>query len=74
MDEYDVYPISGNSSVSTKLLRIFLASAIVDSNGELNISRKALSEFSEKLGKSKGFELLVTPTDDHDMNLTLEWY
>lgn len=57
-----------------KLLRIFLASAIVDNDGNLNVSKKALAEFSDLCMKHKGFQILATPNDEHDMDLTLEWY
>jgi hypothetical protein len=70
----DSYELYGGSPTTVKLLRVFLASAIIDNNGSLDISRRSLAELSELCAKHKGFDLLATPTDDSNINLTLEWY
>ena len=68
------YSIDGYGPTASKLLRIFLAAAIVDSGNKLTVSRKALAEFSEQLQKRRGFTILCSPGDDHDMELHIEWY
>jgi hypothetical protein len=70
----ETYSIDGTGSVASKLLRIFLASAIADNNGTLNISKRALAELADNCLKHKGFEIVATPTDDNDIDLTVEWY
>ena len=56
----DSYSIDGNSSASQKLLRIFLAAAIIDSNDLLPVSRKALAELSDKCIAYRGFHIVAT--------------
>jgi hypothetical protein len=73
MDESS-YVLEGVTPTSIRLLKIFIASAIIDNNGSLDISRRSLAELSELCAKHKGFDLLATPTDDSNINLTLEWY
>jgi len=71
--EDDAYVLHGMSPTAVKLLRLFLASAIVDNGGSINISAKAFSEVSDKLQTHKIFEILATPGDDRSMDITLEW-
>lgn len=68
------YSIDGYGPTASKLLRIFLAAAIVDSGGSLTVSKKALAEFSDHVKQHRGFTLYCTPGDDHDMDLHIEWY
>ena len=70
----DSYSIDGNSSASQKLLRIFLAAAIIDSNDLLPVSRKALAELSDKCMVHRGFQIVATPGEDHGMDLSVEWF
>lgn len=70
----DSYSIDGNSSASQKLLRIFLAAAIIDSNDLLPVSRKALAELSDKCMTHRGFQIVATPGEDHGMDLSVEWF
>jgi len=69
----DSYSIDGNSPTSTKLLRIFLAATIIDSNELLPVSRRALAELSDKCLTHRGFQIIATPGEDHGMDLSLEW-
>jgi hypothetical protein len=69
----DSYWVDGESKTSQRLLRILLASAIIDSGGNLNISRKSLAELSDYCSDYRGFQILATPGDDHGMELTIEW-
>lgn len=72
MDD-DAYVLHGMSPTAVKLLRLFLASAIADNGGTLNISAKAFSEVSESLRNHRVFEILATPGPDRSMDITLEW-
>lgn len=72
--DHETYSIDGGGSVANKLLRIFLASAIIDNNGVLNVSKKALAELSDECRKYKGFQIIATPNDENDMDISLEWY
>ena len=69
----DSYWVDGNSSSSQKLLRIFLAAAIIDNDGLLPISRKALAELSDNCMTHRGFQIIATPGEDHGMDLSVEW-
>jgi len=68
----DSYELYGGSPTTVKLLRVFLASAIIDNGGTLSISRKSLSELSDYILKHKSFHLVATPDSEHGMQLTLE--
>lgn len=70
----DTYWIDGESRTSQRLLRIFLAAAIIDNGGSLNVSRKALAELSDNCNRFRTFQLLATPGDDHGMDLSVEWH
>ena len=69
----DSYSIDGGSPTSNKLLRIFLAAAIIDNNDMLPISRKALAELSDKCMSHRGFQIIATPGEDYGMDLSVEW-
>lgn len=69
----DSYWIDGESKTSQRLLRILLASSIIDNGGNMNISRKALAELSDSCNDYRGFQILATPDEDHGMELSIEW-
>lgn len=73
MPKVESFELFGESPSAVKLLRIFLASTIIDNGGSLSISRKAFAELSDNVLKNRGFQLIATPDDDHGMQLTLEW-
>lgn len=74
-DKVDQVLLNGSSDAGVKLLKFFLGAAILDGNGKLQISRKALSEFSENCGKYKAFELLADPDfNDDGLELTIKWH
>lgn len=74
MAREDAYALYGESPASTRLLRIFLAAAIIDNGGNLPISRKSLSELSDEANLHRGFQIIASPGEDHSMELSLEWY
>ena len=74
-EEVDLVLLNGSSDVGTKLLRFFLGAAVLDGNGQFQISCKALSEFTEMCGKHKTFELWADPDFNGDgIELTIKWY
>lgn len=71
----DLVLLNGSSDAGTKLLKFFLGAAILDGNGQFQISRKALSEFVEMCGKHKTFELWADPDfNDDGIELTIKWH
>jgi hypothetical protein len=73
--ELNLVLLNGSSDAGTKLLKFFLGAAILDGNGQFQISRKALSEFVEMCGKHKTFELWADPDfNDDGIELTIRWH
>lgn len=73
--EVDLVLLNGSSDAGTKLLKFFLGAAVLDGNGQFQISRKALSEFIELCGKHKTFELWADPDfNDDGIELTIKWH
>ena len=71
----DLVLLNGSSDAGTKLLKFFLGAAVLDGNGQFQISRKALSEFVEMCGKHKTFELWADPDfNDDGIELTIKWH
>lgn len=70
----DAYALYGDSPTSTRLLRIFLAAAIIDNGGNLPISRRSLAELSDEAEAHRGFQIIASPGEDNSMDLSLEWY
>ena len=77
-DDNDMLPpkilLNGATDVGTLLLRYFLSAAITDSNGVLNISRKALSEIAEQSKANSSFEIWAsTDLSQVGLDLTINW-
>ena len=70
----EAFSLHGESPTATKLLRILLASTIIDDGGSMQISRKAMAELSENVLKYRGFHLVAYPGEDNNMELSIEWY
>lgn len=74
-DKFEMVLLSGESDAGTKLLKFFLGAAILDGNGSLQISRKALSEFIALCEKNSSFELWADPDFNGDgIELSLKWH
>jgi hypothetical protein len=74
-DEVDLVLLNGSSDAGTKLLKFFLGAAVLDGNGQFQITRKALSEFIEMCEKHKAFELWADPDFNGDgIELTIKWH
>ena len=74
-EEVNLVLINGASDAGTKLLKFFLGAAVLDGNGQLQVSRKALSEFTEMCRKHKAFELWADPDFNGDgIELTIKWH
>lgn len=67
--------INGDSQSGTSLLKIFIAATIIDNNGKLEISRKAMKEFTDLCKQAGNFELWAEPSENHEsLDLTIEWH
>lgn len=67
--------LSGESHTGTKLLKFFIGAAILDGGGNLQISRKALSEFISLCEKNSSFELWADPDfNGEGIELSLKWH
>ena len=74
-DKIEMVLLSGDSEAGTKLLKFFLGASIIDGNGSLQISRKALSELITLCGKNSSFELWADPYFNGDgIELSLKWH
>ena len=74
-DKIEMVLLSGDSEAGTKLLKFFLGASIIDGNGSLQISRKALSELITLCGKNSSFELWADPDFNGDgIELSLKWH
>jgi hypothetical protein len=74
-DEVDLVLLNGASDVGTKLLKFFIGATILDGNGRLQISRRALAEFADLCGKHSSFELWADPDFSEDgLDLTIKWH
>ena len=74
-EEVNLVLLNGASDAGTKLLKFFLGAAVLDGNGQFQVSRKALSEFMEMCGKHKTFELWADPDFNGDgIELTIKWH
>lgn len=74
-DKIEMVLLRGDSDAGTKLLKFFLGASIIDGNGSLQISRKALSEFIALCEKNSSFELWADPDFNGDgIELSLKWH
>jgi hypothetical protein len=74
-DKVEMVLLSGESDSGTKLLKFFLGAAILDGNGSLQISRKALSEFVALCENNSSFELWADPDfNGEGIELSLKWH
>lgn len=86
MDEYDdidetsseetheLFLINGESPAGASLLKIFIAAAIIDNNGTLEISQRAIKEFRDMCKGADTFELWAEPSEGYEsLNVTIKW-